>query len=262
MLVVIAAFKGYVIEATDGRMGTVSEFLFDDRTWKIRWLVVDTGNWLMGRKVLVHPSAISKVDYEHRELNVALTTAQVEASPDIRSDQPVSRQAELTVYDYYGWSPLWGGDDYFVGGQGIGAGGIGVPVSAPPLFGAGSHPTDDVSLAGDAADPHLRSTAEVTGYHVHATDGAIGHVENLLTEDASWSIRYVIVDTRNWWAGKHVLISPYAVTAISWEAHDIHLNVSRDKVNTSPAWDPLAMIDQVYEKKLHHHYNWPGYSFY
>lgn len=262
MLVVIAAFKGYAIEATDGRIGTVSEFLFDDRTWKTRWLVVDTGNWLTGRKVLVHPSVIGKPNYDDRELKVALTMAQVEAGPDIRSDQPVSRQVELNLYDYYGWSPLWGGDDYFAGGQGIGAGGIGVPLSAPPLFGAGSYPTGDVSHPGDETDPHLRSTAEMIRYHVHATDGAIGHIENLLIEDASWSIRYLIVDTRSWWAGKHVLIAPYAVTAISWEEQDIHLNVTRDKVNTSPAWDPLAIIDQVYEKELHHHYNWPGYGFY
>lgn len=256
MLVVIAAFKGYAIEATDGRMGTVSDFLFDDRNWRVRWLVVDTGTWLVDRKVLVHPSAIGKPDHEHRALTVALTTAQVEASPDIQSDQPVSRQTELNLYDYYGWNPIWTVDGYFGAGPGIGAGGMGAPLSAPPLFGA-TPPGDD-----DEADPHLRSATELTGYHVHATDGSIGHIENLLIDDAGWDIRYLIVDTKNWLPGEHVLISPYAVTAISWEDHEIRLNLAQEKIRTSPKWDPLAVIDQVYEKELHHHYNWPGYSFY
>jgi hypothetical protein len=263
MLVVVAAFRGYAIVASDGRMGTVSDCLYDDRSWKIRWLVVDTGSWLTGRKVLVHPSAVAKPDYEHHELAVALTRAQVEESPDIRSDQPVSREAELNLKDYYGWDPLWGGGDYFGGGFGIGAGGIGKPLSTPPFFAAASHDTDEVeaSLADNEADPHLRSTTEIIGYHVHATDGSIGHMENLLIDDTSWSIRYFILDTKNWWIGRHVLISPYAVTKTSWEDHDIHLNVTREKVKSSPAWDPLAMVDQVYEKELHHYYNWPGYGF-
>jgi hypothetical protein len=261
MLVVIAAFKGNAIEATDGRMGTVSDFLLDDRTWKVRWLVVDTGTWLTGRKVLLHPSAVGKSDYEHRALNVALTTAQVQASPDIRRDQPVSRQVELNLYDYYGWNPVWDGGGYFGAGLGIGAGAVAAPLSAPPFFAAGPRPSGEVLLP-DEADPHLRSTTELVGYHVHASDGSIGHVENLLVEDATWDIRYLIVDTKNWLPGRHVLISPYAVTAIGWEEKEVRLNAPRERVKSSPAWDPFVMVDQVYEKELHHHYSWPGYGFY
>ncbi|WP_284943579.1 PRC-barrel domain-containing protein [Acidisoma cladoniae] len=261
MLVVLAAFKGYAIEATDGSMGTVSDFLFDDMTWKVRWLVVDTGTWLKSRRVVVHPAAIRKVDYERRELLVTLKMAQVEASPGIGHDQPVSRQAELDLYEYYGWDPIWGGGGYFGARNESGAGGVKAPLSRP-LFRAPPHQPGDASLLEVEQDPHLRSAAAMNGYHVHATEGTIGHIENLLVDDTNWDIRYVIIDTRDWWPGSHVLISPYAVTAIRWEDHDVRLNVTIAEVKSSPEWDPFAMVTQVYEKELHHHYNWPGYGSY
>ena len=113
MLLVGSALKGYAIAASDGRIGTVSDFLFDDRTWKVRWLVVDTGNWLPGRMVLIHPSAIGQADYERRELAVTLTMEKVKGSPDLMQDQPVSQQMEYHLYDYYGWDQYWGGASYF-----------------------------------------------------------------------------------------------------------------------------------------------------
>jgi len=94
-----SALKGYAIEASDGRVGIVSDFLFHDQSWKMRWLVVDTGTWLIGRMVLIRPSAIVQADYERQELPVALTKAQVEGSPGISQDQPVSRQMEANLYD-------------------------------------------------------------------------------------------------------------------------------------------------------------------
>lgn len=116
MLLAGSAFKGLVIEAKDGRIGTFSDMLFDDRTWKLRWMVVDTGNWLPGRKVLLHPSVISLDDFARGELSVRLTKQQVRDSPDIRQDQPVSRQMQDTLYGHYGWDPMWGGGNYFGGG--------------------------------------------------------------------------------------------------------------------------------------------------
>jgi hypothetical protein len=119
-------------------------------------------------------------------------------------------------------------------------------------------PHGDMQL--EEGDPHLRSIAEIKGYHIHATDGDIGHVENLLMDDASWAIRYLIVDTSNWWSGQHVLISPFAVLDIDVSDQDISLNVSRERVKASPPWDAVAMVDQYYEKRLHSHYGWPGYG--
>ncbi len=253
MLQVISPLKGFAIEASDGRIGTVVDYLFDDASWKVRWLVIDCGTWLTGRKVLIHPSAIGREDLEQQQFVVALTKAQVEDSPKLLEDQPVSQQMEDQLYSYYGWDPLWGG----VNLSAI-PGAMASPLIAPPYLGLG--PTDET--AGDGrlrgADPHLRSVVEVTGYRVQAVDGEIGHIENLMIDDADWSVHYFIVDTRNLWLGKHVLISPLAVKAIDWLDRHVELNVSRELVKASPPWDPLVAFNDEYAKRLHKHYGWAG----
>ncbi|HZS93378.1 MAG TPA: PRC-barrel domain-containing protein [Chloroflexota bacterium] len=226
-----SAISGYAIEASDGRLGTVSDLLFEDVGWAIRWLVVDTGNWLSGRKVLLPLSALGQPDRALRQFPVKLTMQQVKDSPDIDTDQPVSRQLETHVYDYYGWNPYWG--SYMSGGA------MAMPFAAPPLL-SGARPRE---TRPDEGDPHLRSIAAVTGYHIHAVDGEIGHVEDFLVDDAGWSIRFITVDTRNWWPGKKVLVSPRAVREIDWADRLIHLNVDRQKVKDGPPYDPAATVD-------------------
>jgi len=247
MLQVASALEGYAIEASDGLIGTVSDFLFDDRTWKIRWLVVDTGNWLAGRLVLIHPSAIGQPDYLRRVLHVALTKARVEASPDAAEHQPVSRQMEFNLYQYYGWDPARGSSFF-------GADATTSAMLPSPMF------TGSAEGDRENKDPHLRGITEVTGYGIHATDGMIGHVENFLLEDDNWAIRYLVVDTKDWWFGQHVLISPYAVRGINLARCEVTLDLSRVRVKSSPPWTPLDLIDQAYEKRLHSHYAWPGYG--
>jgi hypothetical protein len=257
MLIVGSALKGYAIEATDGRIGTVKTFLFDDTTWKIRWLVIDTGHWLTDRQVLVHPSAIGQPDHGQQYLPVNLTKSQIEASPTIQQHQPVTMQMQGNLYSYYGWDPYWGPDYYGadLSGRGLGGGfgrsGLGVDRELE----------GDTMLRGaEDGDPHLRNMNAVRGYHIHATDGSIGHVENFLLDDVSWAIRYLIVDTRNWWPGAHVLISPYAVKSIEWRDNQIRLDVSREQVKSSPPWDPVKIVEELYERRLHQHYGWRGFG--
>ncbi len=255
MLQVISPLTGFSIEATDGRIGTVVDFLFDDASWKVRWLVVDCGTWLTGRKALIHPSAVSQEDLERQRFVVALTKAQVEGGPELAEDQPVSLQMEAQLYSYYGWDPLWGGANL----SAI-PGAMASPLSAPQYMGLGSTEAAEVRDGGPTlgVDPHLRSVVEVTGYRVHAVDGEIGHVENLMFDDADWEVRYFIVDTRNWWFGQRVLISPIAVKTIDWFDRHVELNVSRERVKASPPWDPLVAFDDEYANRLHKHYGWPG----
>jgi hypothetical protein len=257
MMLVGSALKGFAIEASDGKIGTVSDFLFDDKTWKIRWMVVDTGGWLTGRKTLIHPSAIGQPDYRRKKVSVRLTTQQVKDSPDILSDAPVSRQMETNLYGYYGWDPLWGGGNY-LGGYSSGMGGGFEP--SPYRFDSGLLEADRSEAGMNDGDPHLRSVTAIVGYHIQAIDGPIGHIENFLVDDATWGIRYLIIDTKNWWSGQHVLISPYAVRAISWSDHDVTLDVTRDKIKASPAWDPAEGMERDYEQRLHGHYGWAGYG--
>jgi sporulation protein YlmC with PRC-barrel domain len=253
MLMAGSALKGYRIEAQDGRIGTVKDVLFDDQTWRVRWLVVDAGNWLTGRKVLIQPSCVLKADYVSQTLPVALTRAQVKDSPPIEQDLPVSMQMESSLYDYYGWDPVWGGSIF-------GAGTMTRAVGAP--YGAGLAVREPAlgEIRREDGDPYLRSVDAVTGYHIHAKDGFIGHVEDFLIDGENWGVRYLVVDTKNWWPGRHVLISPTAVTDMSWSRRRIDLDVSCIQVRESPPWDPADLVDRAYEERLHNHYSWPGYG--
>ncbi len=242
--------KGYAIAASDGRLGTVSDFLFDDCSWLIRWLVVDTGNWLPGRKVLLPPSVLGHPDQKGREFAVRLTMQQVKDCPDIDTDRPVSRQMETSLYDYYGWSPYWVTGFYMAGsGDTPGA------AAAQPAEEARRREEEIADRLRSREDPHLRSVEAVTGYHIHATDGEIGHVEDFLVEDADWSIRYLVVDTKNWWPGKKVLISPRSVREIQWTMKLVNLDVDRQTVKDGPAYDPLTNVDQDYEQHFHSYYD-------
>jgi len=247
MLFAVSAFKGAQIQAADGRVGTAKDFLFDDGSWMIRWMVVDTGSWLPGRKVLIHASAIEPLKLQppsdtlpmmqvrpNLTLSVRATKRQIEGSPDIREDDGLSRQVELRLCEYYGWDPR--------GQRGF----VGLRATVTPAPGQ------------DAL--HLRSAEAVIGYHLHATDGDIGHLQNFLADDANWDIRYLIVATANWWPGKHVLLAPYAVQEVDWLGRHVRLNVTRDRVKSSPPWNPVAVFDQNSERNLHRHYGWPGYG--
>jgi hypothetical protein len=187
-----AAINGYAIEAIDGRLGTVSDLLFEDAGWIIRWLVVDTGHWLPGRKVLLPLSVLGRPDRALRHFPIKLTMQQVMDSPNVDTDLPVSRQIEAQVHDYFGWNPYWSGS--FVPMSNAMAAPFVAPLYEP---GSNTHDPARADAQPNEDDPHLRSITTVTGYHIHATDGEIGHVEDFFVDDAGWSIRYIKVDTRN-----------------------------------------------------------------
>jgi hypothetical protein len=249
MLWKASAINDYGIAATDGRLGTVIDFLFEDSSWMIRWMVVDTGNWLSGRKVLLPPSVLGHPDSTRREFAVRLSMQQVKDSPDIDSDRPVSRQMETDIYDYYGWSPYWG-SGFYMGGYGYMPG----PMLAGPSPEAIRREEETAAAHRRDDDPHLRSIEAVSGYHIHASDGEIGHVEDFLVEDGDWSIHYLIVDTKNWWPAKKVLISPRSAREIEWSHKLVHLDVDRQTVKDSPAYDSSTTVDRAYENHFHGYY--------
>jgi PRC-barrel domain len=254
MLQLISPLKGFSIEASDGRIGTVVDFLFDDRSWKVLWLVVDAGHWLQGRKVLIDPSAISLVGLDHERIEMKLTRAQVETGPEWLEHQPVSAQMQARLYDHYGWDPVWRGPHL----EGI-LDGMASPMMGPPYLGfqMGAKPSFELD-ATQTGDPHLRSIFEVIGHHVHAVDGDIGHVENFMFDDDDWTLRYFVVDTSDWWFGNRVLIAMQAATAVEWSDRHVSLDVTREVVRTSPKWDPLAAFNELERTHLHNHYGWAG----
>jgi sporulation protein YlmC with PRC-barrel domain len=217
----------------------------------VRWLVIDTGNWLPGRQVLLPPSALAKVNHMGHQFSVKLTKQQVKACPEVESDRPVSRQMEINIYDYYGWAPYWGTGSYL--GLGCYGGGYldGTPPPSPELT-KREKAIDDARRSKD--DPALRSANEVTGYEILASDGEIGHVEDILVQDDDWSIHYLVVDTKNWWPGKKVLISPLSVRKIEWSDRRVSLRANRQTIKDSPPYDSSTIVDPVYETNFHKHY--------
>lgn len=258
MLIHASGINGYAIKADDGHLGTVSDLLFDDASWLVRWLVVDTGNWLSGRKVLLPPLVLGHPDAKKHLFPVRLTKQQVRESPEIDTERPVSRQMETSVYDYYGWSPFWG-TGFYMGGHGYMPGympgymgGVWIP---PAALGSGRRAPHIVDDQRTDDDPHLRSIEAVGAYHVLASDGEIGHIEDFLVDDTDWSIHYLVVDTKNWWPGKLVLISPRSAREIDWTEKTVRLDVTRQKVKGGPEYDASTIVDRAYEKRLHSHYS-------
>jgi hypothetical protein len=245
-----SAIHGCAIQASDGTIGTVSDILFDQGNWLVRWLVVDTGDWLPGRKVLLPASVLGHINLQKQEFAVRLTMAQVKDSPDINTDKPVSRQMESYVYDYYGWSPYWG-TDFALSAYG----GMGVGLTQTPFLDEKTHEEElDRALRHDG-NPHLRSIEAVTGYHIHASDGEIGHIEDFLVQEDDWSIHYLVVDTKNWWPGQKVLISPRSVEEIDWSAELVSLSVDRQRVKDSPIYETSTLVDRTFEQNFHNYYS-------
>ena len=254
--------ENYAIGATDGKIGHVKDFYFDDKTWVIRYLVVETGAWLSSRKVLISPIAIGEPNWAEKTLPVALTMERVKGSPDIDTEKPVSRQHEMDHAGYYGYPYYWGG-------AGLWGGGPYPNMMLPGYEGFGSPAASRLEAENAYAqareaehqndDPHLRSCDEVAGYHLHATDGDIGHVQGMLVDDRSWAIQYLIVDTSNWWLGHKVLIAPRWIEDVSWTDSKVSVNVTREVIKNAPPYDPAVVVDREHEKTLYRYHDRPGY---
>jgi PRC-barrel domain protein len=247
MLRKLQDLRGYAIRATDGLIGKVDDFYFDDEDWGIRYLVVDTGNWLSRRKVLISPIVLGHAGWMARQLPVSLTRAQVEHSPDFDTRKPVSRQQEAEYFRYYGYPYYWGG----AGLWGMGA----YPGS---LTTAGRVEEElkaqQTHSSSTSTDCHLRSSNAVTGHRIEATDGHIGHVEDLLVDDYTWAIGYLIVNTSSWLGGHRVLVAPKWIRDVSWSEARVSVDLTRQAVSDSPPYESIAQLDdQRYQQSHQEH---------
>lgn len=250
------------VHAKDGDIGKVRDVYFDDEEWTVRYLVVDTGGWMNGRRVLVSPVSVLGADADARHLDVSLSQQQVRTSPDVDTDKPISRQQESQFMGYYGYSPYWTGD--YVWGLGIfpAAAPI-VPTAVPAELGRARR---DDAIARELrerarrerenADHHLRSAREVAGYHVRATDGDIGHVEQFLIGPRSWSIEFLVIDTRNWLPGRHVLVAPEWIERISWSERAARVALTRQAIEDSPPYEGGDVAPEV-RAELHRRFGRP-----
>ena len=211
------------IHASDGEIGRVIEFYFDDQTWTVRYFVVRAGSWVSGRDVLLPPGKVVSVDWNRHELIVALTTEQVRTSPDVSTEQPVSRIQEIEQLSHYDQPPYW-----MLGAE---VGGTAIAVDAALRAAAA-----ESEQAGAPLPTHLRSSHEVTGYSIEAADGAIGHVKGFLIDDRTWRVEALLVDTAHWWSGRSVMVPTGHVTRVSWGERCIHVSITREAIRSSPAY--------------------------
>lgn len=249
--------KNFQISATDGVIGHVKDFYFDDDAWTVRYLVVDTGTWLSSRQVLISPIAVRHPNWLARTLGVAITQDQVKNSPNVDTHQPVSRQNEVQVMGYYGYPNYWGGVGLW--GEGL------YPYAMDPGFGGFGIDREERDRELEAFvradrqrhrndDPHLRSCNAVTGYHLRANDGEIGHVAGFLVDDATWALRYLVVDTSNWWLGHQVLVAPPWISGVHWSDRSVSVDLSRDALRNAPAYDPAANWNRDLDRDLYRHH--------
>ena len=253
MLRNVSTLKGATVNATDGEIGHVEDAYFDDEAWAIRYLVVDTGTWLTSRKVLISPYSVQAPLGSDSIIDVSLTRAQVKASPDIDTHKPVSRQNERDYLGYYGYPTYWNGGDLWAMGDYPATS----PLTAPPDY-AERHERRETDV--NPEDMHLRSTEQVSGYHIQASDDSIGHVGDFIFDDESWAIRYLVIDTRNWWpGGKKVLVATRWIDRIDWTERKVFTTLTRDAVKAGPEYDESATIDRAYEARLHDAYGREGY---
>jgi hypothetical protein len=238
----------YTIAAINNTdIGKVHDFYFDDLHWTIRYIVVATGSILAGRKVLISPVALLHPAWSPLHIRVNLTWEQVESSPSLDLHKPVARRHEIEHHQHYGWPYYWEG------------GGVWGAWANPKALAERPHTESGSSAESYSNDSHLRSTREVTGYHIKAEDGEVGHLEDFLFDDESWEIRYAIIDTKNWWPGKKVLVRPQWIRQMSWSEREIYTSISRETIRQSPPWDPNRPLSREYELRLHQHYGYAPY---
>lgn len=253
--------EGCAIGASDGRIGEVKDLYFDDDAWVIRYLVVSTGAWLSNRKALISPYAIGQPQWAEKILPASLTKEQVKNSPDIDTDKPISRQHEVQYLKYYRYPSYWGG---------VGLWGVGPNPNMLPMNSGFDWSSDQYrqTLAERDReetglrrhdDPHLRSCNAVMKYHIRATDGDIGHVLGLLVDDETWAIRYLIVDTSNWWLGHQVLLAPQWIDDVSWFDCKVSVDLTRQAVKDSPPYDAAVSLGREQEAGIYQHYGRAGY---
>ncbi len=277
MLRKIDDLLGLSIVASDGEAGRVHDLYFDDQTWTVRYLVAETGSWLFGRRVLVSPQ-VAELNTDPNQsarlpdtVQLTLTQKQIEDSPDINLNQPVSRQHEVELHGYYGWLGYWQVDPL-----------VAPPVATPYVSVGEQLVTDrdetidakmseineplaaeDAPEAGEAAgrepDSRLRSAREVMGYNIHATDNDIGHVEDMLLDEESYELRYLVVDTRNWLPGKKVLVATDWVREVKWIESAVQVGITRAQVENSPVYSARNPISREFEIELYNAYDLPGY---
>jgi uncharacterized protein YrrD len=212
--------------ASDGEIGEVADFYFDEQQWVVRYVVAGTGAWLAGRLVLLSPHAFDNFHQSGHRLIVNLTRQQLANGPSIEPHKPVTRQFEEEYNRYYGW-PFYWDDSGIVRGMG------GFPASLQ----ARSIPNDQTPRScrsGHGDNPRLRSTKALAGCHIQSSGGTIGRLTDFLIDDKSWTIRHLLIETGHWFSRNEIAISPKQIDHISHDKSGIFVAPTKEAIFETP----------------------------
>lgn len=220
--------NGKKLDASDGVIGQIKDFYFDDQSWAVRYVVAETGSWLTSRQVLLSPHAFGRIYPDGRDLVVNLSRQQIENCPPIEWHKPVSRQYEEEYHRYYGWPYYWEGDGLWGGMRGF-------PVIELPPKNTPSEKAAALAKKAKSPDAHLRSTQAVKGYHLRASDAIAGYIYDFMMDEESWAINELVTKTGHRFSGHEVLIPVSKVSRISYEESTVFVNMTKEEVDHSPA---------------------------
>jgi hypothetical protein len=237
---------GYRLLASDGEIGTCTDFLFDDRDWVVRYMVADTRKWLPGRKVLISPASLGEPDWNSQTFPIGLSRQQIKDSPALDEHEPVSRQYERSYHEFLGYGLYWEGPGLW--GAYPDPWGIVHPVPST------REPPEPQPQQAEPRQGHLRSVNEVHGYRVHASDDQFGMVDDFMFDDHSWVVEWLVVDTHRWLPGRKVLVSPEWAEAVDWVERRVDFAMTSGQIKSSPEYDPAAPITREYEASLYDFY--------
>jgi hypothetical protein len=241
MLIPAKTCRHLALRGLDADVGRVKDFFIDERSWAVRYLVADTGNWLRERRVLLSPHALRAVQAADHVIPVDLTRQQIEASPPMESDEPLSKQWEDAYHRYFGWPGYWAGSPTMVGGGPI----LGM---VPPVVDLRREDHPD-----DGTDPHLLSSDDLIGHRINSLDGDIGHLADVIISDDTWSVAYIEIDTGSW-LGRKTLIARDWLERVSWSREVVQVHLHREAIRAAPVMPANGGISAEYEVALHQHY--------
>ncbi|QDU80029.1 PRC-barrel domain protein [Polystyrenella longa] len=239
MLISCNILPGYKLKAIDGDFGTITDLLFDDENKMIRYFVVNCGGWLNREEVLLSPVAFEEPDHEAFTISTILSKHAIEDAPAIESNPPVSKQSQSDLADYFDWPMFWSH----------------IPEQLSHRL---SFDESEVE-AGESHDMHLRSLKEIRGYTIKCNEGDLGHVEELIVDTDTWTLRYLTIDTGVWLPGKKVIIGIDWLSDICWEEQSASIDLSREQVKDAPIYNPRSPINREYETKVYDYYGRPTY---
>ncbi|GEM_PF-136436 len=237
---------GFAIKGTDGELGKLVDFYFDDVTWTLRYMAVETGEWMKGKEVLISLSEIGRPDWASHVFPVALNRNQVRKSPVIQTARDIDSKYEAALHSYYSWNTYWGGGFYVLPGYGLDMN----------LSSTGNE-DDEPKSKSQKINHNLRSMKEIKGYQIHAKDGSIGHVEDFIINKDKWDIRHLVIDMGKLMKGKKVLISPCWINSVNWDEGEVFVDLALDAVKRSPVYDPSKPFSLDYEELLLNHFRKP-----